>query len=78
MLKYSKITVCIEKRRAEYLSEMSTKKIPFFSAASCKKDIIFGGHLTQVFGLSYFITALISFKENITKVRFILTNDIEN
>ena len=33
------------------LFEMPTKNDVFFSAASCKKDIIFGGHLKQILSL---------------------------
>jgi hypothetical protein len=40
------------------LFEKPTKNDVFFSAASCKKDIIFGGHLKQIFGPSYFARAL--------------------
>ena len=32
---------------------MSSSQLP-----AVKKDILFGGHLTQIFGPSYFITAL--------------------
>ena len=37
---------------------MPTKNDVFFSAASCKKDIIFVGHPKQIFGPSYFVMAL--------------------
>ena len=33
------------------LFEMPTKNDVFFSAAICKKDIIFGGHLKQISAL---------------------------
>jgi hypothetical protein len=34
-------------RRAEYLFGMPSKNDIYFSVASCKKDIIFGGHPPQ-------------------------------
>ena len=42
-------------RRSEYLFGMPTKNDVFFSAASCKKDIIFGGHTKQIYGPSNFV-----------------------
>ena len=49
-------------RRAEYLFGMPTKNDVFFSAVSCKEDIIFGGHPKQIFGPSYFVRALDNLK----------------
>ena len=39
---------------------LGTKKAVLFSAASCKKDIIFGGHPKQIFGSSSFVKALVT------------------
>ena len=38
---------------------MPTKNDVFFSAVSCKKDIIFGRHLFSFVGPSYFVRALV-------------------
>ena len=37
-----------QNKKDRNLFEMPTQNDAFFSAASCKKDIIFGGHLKQI------------------------------
>ena len=47
-----------QNKKDRNLFEMPTKNDVFFSAASCKKDTIFGGHPKQIFGPSYFVRVL--------------------
>ena len=41
----------------------------FFSVASCKKDIIFGGHLKQIFGPSYLVFSILWLVEIVVEDR---------
>jgi hypothetical protein len=40
---------------------MPIKDDVFFPAASCKKDIIFGGHIKPILSSSYFVRALCTY-----------------